>query len=827
MSTRETIDFGIDLGTTNSAVAIAEPDGSTMMIKNNDGWDTTPSAVWIPSRGVVQVGRAARDKMETVPENCAAEFKQEMGQADAGRTFAKAGISLSPPELSAEVLKSLRGDVAHVYGGAPDAAVITVPAAFTLNQNNATKKAAELAGLKTCPLVQEPTAAAVAYGFTESSDQSYWMVFDFGGGTFDAAVVSKHDGDMRVVNHSGDPYLGGKLIDWAIAERLLAPEVSRQLGWTDFRRDNPRWKTNFARLKRAAEDAKIALSRSDTALVMAELKDEDGREHTLTHTISRGEVDDLAEPLYTQAVNLSRKSLKEGGLSPDDIDRLVLVGGVTLMPGLRERLADRRHGLGIELDFSVDPTTVVARGAAILASTIRRPVAKREPAPGEFTVTLAYQPVVTTTRPTVAGELHSARKVDWTTYSVVLDNPHAQPPFRTPRIAPSAKGSFIAEVDIDERATSRFSLELLDGTGARQKLSPDTLTITHRTEEAPGVTLTSSLGIQLADRAFAPLVRKGATVPTRVREVFRTTDALRRSDTESVIRIPVVQGESPRGDRNRRVGMVEIRPEDVRLDLPAGTEIEVTFEVDSSNLLTAVADVPLVQAQFEVEIDMENIRAASAEELESRLRAAESRLDGLRGSARGAGSPAADRRLAQIDEENGIEAAREQARLARMDPGAAAAAEERLRNLEVDMDEIEEATDLPDLIGQLREVLDEAAQLVNRHGTPADRKELSDMRRRADDAIASQDPVAIGKQLERATEFLIHLERRTPDWPVKLFYLLREQRAALQPAAQAKRLFQEGEQAIASGDVDALNGVNARLVRLMPTEERQKIIGVE
>ncbi|MFC6529683.1 Hsp70 family protein [Nonomuraea rubra] len=504
---RDTIDFGIDLGTTNSAIAVAEHDGVSV-IKNNDGWDVTPSAVWLPKPDLVHVGRRAKERVETDPENAASEFKLEMGLADARTSFARAGVELSPQQLSAEVLKSLRADAAHHTGTPPDAAVITVPAAFTLNQNKATTDAAVLAGFTTaCPLVQEPTAAAFAYGFNDAEDRAYWMVFDFGGGTFDAAVVSKHDGDLRVLNHAGDPYLGGKLIDWALVERVLVPAVSRELGLSDFRRDNPRWRFNFAKLKAAAEEAKIQLSRSERADVTVDLLGEDGGTETFEYLLTRGELDSTAEPFYARAINLCRRALQEASLGPADIDRLLLVGGVTLSPGLRERLSDPRHGLGIELDLSLDPTTVVARGAAIFAGTLRRPQPVRR-AEGEFGVELAYEPIVTTTTPTVAGRV-SGPATEWTGYSVILSNPAGRPPFTTGRIPLNASGSFATEVDLDRGQTSRFTVELIDDQGAPRPLTPSTLSIKHGEVEFGGVRLAHSLGIQLADRAFAPMLRKG------------------------------------------------------------------------------------------------------------------------------------------------------------------------------------------------------------------------------------------------------------------------------------------------------------------------------
>lgn len=826
---RDTVDFGIDLGTTNSAIAVVEG-GTVSVIKNNDGWDITPSAVWMPKEGRVHVGRAARDRVEHDPANATAEFKLEMGLADSRKSFANAGVSLSPPQLSAEVLRSLRADAAHHCDAPPESAVITVPAAFALNQNKATMEAAELAGFTSaCPLVQEPTAAAFAYGFQDATDRAYWMVFDFGGGTFDAALVSKRDGDLRVLNHAGDPYLGGKLIDWALIERLLVPAAAAELGLTDMRRDNPQWRGNFAKLKRAAEDAKIHLSRRDQVDMMIELNDANGNPLTLEHTLTRGELDSIAEPFYVRAINLCRDALAEAALGPDDIDRLLLVGGVTLSPGLRERLADPRHGLGIELDVSLDPTTVVARGAAIFASTVRIPQSKSAPVPaGQFAVELSYEPSVTTLQPTVGGRLRGSAGpggadpgVDWTGYSVTLNNPDGQPPFRSETISPNVEGVFVTDVDVDPHTTSKFFVELTDPSGARCELASNTLSITHGDLEFGGVRLAHSLGIQLAEQVFAPMLRKGATLPTSVREVFRTSAALSRSDADATIRIPVIQGERTRADRNRGVGMLEIRPRDIRIDLPAGSEVEVTVEVDSSSMVTVVADVPLVQAQFEAEIDLDNIRTTDPEELRKALEQAEQRLGALRGFVSDAGSADAERRLNKLDEERTVSTARDQVDASTVDVGAAAAAEERLRDLEAELDDIADAVGLPGLVRDLRAALSEADELVRQHGDAADRQELAAIRTRADEAIDAQDSVAVRGLIDRTGSLLFELERRSPDWAVKLFYTLQDM---LRSSGQAGPLIQEGQRAIAANDRQGLDAVNQRLYRLLPKDEQDKVV---
>jgi len=259
---RATIDFGIDLGTTNSKIAVLK--GTTNEVfNNNEGQEYTPSAVWIDSRGRLYVGRLAKEQLEYDNENAFSEFKLLMGTPQIYR-FARSGRQMRPEELSAEVLKSLRGDVQQHTGEGIKAAAISVPAAFELPQCEATNKAAKLAGLSFSPLVQEPVAAAFAYGFQSKSDRVFWMVYDFGGGTFDVAVIQVRDGYINIVHHNGDNYLGDKLIDWEIVERLFVPALEKEYHLSDFKRGNPKWKAAFAKLKLHAEQAKIRVSR-DTA----------------------------------------------------------------------------------------------------------------------------------------------------------------------------------------------------------------------------------------------------------------------------------------------------------------------------------------------------------------------------------------------------------------------------------------------------------------------------------------------------------------------------------------------------------------------------------
>ncbi|WP_181789643.1 Hsp70 family protein [Streptomyces phytophilus] len=817
----ETIDYGIDLGTTNSAIAVAE-DGGVRILKNNDGWDTTPSAVWIPRKDLVHVGRRARERAESDPADAHAEFKLEMGVAGAARRFERAGLSLTPEQLSAEVLKSLRQDAAHDSGHQPEAAVITVPAAFALNQNNATSEAAALAGLSEhCPLVQEPTAAAIAYGVQDTSDSAHWMVFDLGGGTFDAAVMSKRDGELQLIQHAGDPYLGGKLIDWALVDDLLAPAVRRELGLAEFARGNRAWAGNFAKLKVEAENAKIALSRTEKVELNFDLLDAAGDRQPFEYTLTRDALDDLALPFYTRAIELCRDALADSALRPDHIDRLLLAGGSTLSPGLRALLTDPDTGLGIAVDHSQDPTTVVARGAAAFARTVRRPRKARVAAPGEFAVELNYpaQTVDTADVP-VSGKVTSGSAVDFTRYAVVLSNPDGKPPFRGPHTVLSPDGTFYTEVTLTAGATSRFTVELTDAAATRQRLAGDSLSITHAKVVPGEAVLTGTLGIGRADGSFDPLLRKGTTLPAEVTKIYRTTIPLHRSEPDAVIRIPLLEGERPRAERNTRVGLLEIRPRDVRIDLPAESEVEVTFEIEASSREALVtAHIPLVQQQFEATINRTELVAPDQRELAGRLRRLEQRVRSLKDDAESEHAEQARTRLEKLEEHRPLTQLGREVDAAGVDTGAAVTSDRRMRDLEAELDDIEAAIEIPGLERRLWDLLGACEDIITQvGGTPSDRRELENLRGRASALGGDATPVELRKLVKRAEEFQVELLRRTDEWDFVVFNALVEMRDMMHPRGQADAAIRDGRRAMASGDRGALAGVNQRLRRLLPPE---------
>jgi molecular chaperone DnaK len=328
--------IGIDLGTTNSAVAVFDGE-SVPVIPNALGENLTPSVVHIDGRGGESVGRKAFRSLDRDPANTRGEWKRLMGSAER-LTFAAAGRALPPEELSAKLLGALLADARAALGFAPRAAVISTPALFELPQNHATMRAGKLAGLEEVVLIQEPIASAIAAGW-RAEQEGAWLVFDLGGGTLDVSLLETRDGRLRVVDHAGDNFLGGKDIDQALVDWVVG-ELGRHGEAPRLDRSDPRHRGALARLKAACEEAKIELSRGERATITLPELAVAGGAIDVDLTVTRCELEALLDPLVTRCLALVRRLLEAHRRSPEEIGRVVLVGGPTATPLLRARVGE-------------------------------------------------------------------------------------------------------------------------------------------------------------------------------------------------------------------------------------------------------------------------------------------------------------------------------------------------------------------------------------------------------------------------------------------------------------------------------------------------------
>ena len=368
--------IGIDLGTTNSCVAVMEGNQPTVII-NNEGHRTTPSIVAFTDSGERKVGDTAKRQAVTNPKNTIFSIKRFMGETydRVGREIERVpydvvrgenntprvqinGKQYSPQEISAIILQKMKKTAEEYLRQEVTEAVITVPAYFSDSQRQATKEAGKIAGLDVKRIINEPTAAALAYGLDKKNKNMKVAVYDLGGGTFDISILELGDGVFEVKSTNGDTHLGGDDFDHAIIE-WLASEFASENGGVDLKKDP----MALQRLKEAAEKAKIELSNQTSAEInLPYITAVDGMPKHLVKTLTRAKFEALCDDLFRRSIEPCRKALEDARLSASQIDEVILVGGSTRIPKVQERVKDF---FGKEPNKSVNPDEVVAIGAAI------------------------------------------------------------------------------------------------------------------------------------------------------------------------------------------------------------------------------------------------------------------------------------------------------------------------------------------------------------------------------------------------------------------------------------------------------------------------------
>ena len=745
--TRDTIDFGIDLGTTNSVIAVSE--GGEIEVIKNGLHSITPSMIFIDKRGREVIGHAAAQNLTrpTTAADVQSEFKREMGTSEV-RSFSAAGREMSPTELSAMVLKELRNTAAERFGSAPIAAAITVPAWFDMTQRDATSQAAKLAGFEHSVLLQEPVAAAAAYGFQTESDKAYWMVYDYGIGTFDASIVSIRDGQLTVVKHGGDNYLGGADFDRTIVDEFLVPAVRKEYDLDDLDRSNiascAKTKARFAMLQAYAEKMKMNLSRDEEDKVFEEslFDDNSGDPVDLECTIKRSEFELAIEKFVHKSIDITSELIDDCGLKSGDIEKILLVGGSTFVPLVQHWV----ESFGIPVDRSMDPMTVVAYGAAVFASSQRIPKEMRSVAPvvaGSARVELEYEPVGKDLKPPVAGKVSVDGGPPPAGTSVELKR--SDDGWASGRLLLDGKGFFMTDVMLREKGQSSFAIEVCDKSGTVMECTPSKFAITYGMSVGKA-TLPSGIQVGLADGTVMMILPAGTTLPATSAIIEWRIDRRIRKGSSDELRIPILCGDEPEAELNLAGTTVILKGTDISGDLPAGSEILIVFEVCESGTSSISFTIPLLDETFEFK-QSSVLEHESAETMWERLRSIRSRLQELEEKGEIAGQSEAVREVrayAASDDLSEID------RLIEKWEGGDAVAAGQARNSLVaaakKLKELGQLVEWPAKLAAFDELKDDARRSVHEYGDGDDRKMMDSVLAEVDRSITDQDP----RMLDRA-----------------------------------------------------------------------------
>jgi molecular chaperone DnaK len=641
---RTKIDYGIDLGTTNSAISRME-NGEPVIQKTDVQKDTAPSCVAFNKKKSVLVGdgafRAYRSESQRALTkgsdiNSFIEFKRTMG-TDKKYFSSHMEKEFSSEDLSAEILKGLKS---YITDENIKSVVVTVPAKFTVNQRDATLRAAKLAGFEHCELLQEPIAASMAYGLDAKSKDGYWLVFDFGGGTFDAALLKVEEGIMKVIDTEGDNYLGGKNLDYAIVEEIMIPHIEKNHSITEILSDNKSSQKFKDALKFWAEDIKNQLSFKEEFNLYVDPgdagNDDDGEEIEIDLTVNQEMLRHTLEPIFHKAINISLSLLKRNNIEGNTLNSLILVGGPTYSPILRKMLEEQIT----KPDVSVDPMTVVSKGAALFASTVdvSDDIKEQQRDKTKIQLEFGYEATTVEEEEFVTVKILKNKTEGEIPDKVFVDIIRSDKAWSSGKTEIDDKGDII-EVKLNSGKPNAFEVITYNEKGDTLPSEPTSFTIIQGSKIG-SATLPYFFGLEIKSRASGKVVfrsikgleKNQSTPATGTTNGLKTQKQIRPGMKEDSLKIPLYQGEhgadGTRAIHNEHVYDVIITGEDLPKLLPEGSDVDLTVKVDKSERITLSAFFPALDYTHEIEVPSNTTqKEIDANWLESEINKAQQTLN--------------------------------------------------------------------------------------------------------------------------------------------------------------------------------------------------------
>mgnify|MGYP005854064141 CR=1 FL=1 len=829
---RTKIDYGIDLGTTNSAISRME-NGEARIIKSLDKQkDTTPSCIAFNQKGTLFVGDKAYDIYRSnslkslsnqTPLNAYVEFKRTMG-TDKKYYSTYVNKDFTSEELSSEVLKRLKE---YVQDENINAAVVTVPAAFKNNQIDATRRAGKLAGFDHIEILQEPVAAAMAYGLDSKKKDGFWLVFDFGGGTFDAALLKVEDGIIKVIDTEGDNYLGGKNLDYAIVDQIIIPHIQERFNIDNLLSDEVKKEEYRRGLKFFAEEIKNNLSFKPSHNIYVDPGecgvDDEGEEIEIDLTVTQEKLKTVIAPIFQQAIDCSLTLLKRNNLKGSSLNSLILVGGPTLSPILREMLEKQI----CKPETSVDPMTVVSKGAALYASTVELPQEIKERTRDRTKIQLE-----------IGHEASTVETEEFVTLKILKDKTEGEIPekvfaeikrgdnaWSSGKVEINTTGEVI-DVQLNEGKINVFRVTLYDDKGNLLESEPNSFSVIQGSKIS-SATLPYNIGIEIKQKTTGKIVfttvkglEKNQSLPaTGTLNGLKTQTQIRPGMDSDFIQIPIYQGEhGSEGTRalyNEHVYTIEIRGTDLPALLPENSDVDLTIILDKSQQMTVQAYFPYLDHTSEIEVPTDKVQSVETSWLSNEIRKAKGAVSELKRD----GEHSDDAKLRKVESDlYRIEKLFENNK---NDVDCKQEVLTNLRKILKTIDELNEATEWPKLESELKEEYYRLEKANKELGNEKTTQVVKQIKNQLEEVIKLKDVKLGNVLLDEINSFFFQMT-----FIYQLIGFIRQHNQNFgsyrwRDPKKARTLINQGLQKISEGpDVDELHPIVISLIDLLPEENR-------
>ena len=829
------INFGIDLGTTNSLIAKFNK-GTVEVFKNPNGFkETLPSVVGFRNDRIL-VGDPAKSYLEKDSKSVAAQFKRKMGTTEAYK-IKSLGQSKTPIELSAFVIKELKNFI-HTQE-VPESVVITIPASFDMVQSNATKEAGYLAGFKQVVLLQEPIAASLAYANKEKTidlRNSQWIVYDLGGGTFDVALVRIVGGELKVVDHEGDNYLGGADFDALIVKKIITPQIEKRGQFTDLLAQmtsaSGRYNTLWYTLLRLAEEAKIELSTGTSAEIdlsrVQNLVDETGKSVNDLITITRSEFEDIIKDAVYSTAEMLKKILTRNSLRPQDLKFVLMVGGSTYIPFVRKRIEEL---LGIPVNTGIDPTNAIAVGAAYFAATKEVNTAAKgtdNKLPiGSLRIKVSYNRMSKEKEEMFSAKIEG--NVRGLFYRITRDDGSYDSGLKalSPRI--------MEDLPLQEDVYNLFTFKVYDNKNNIVPTDFNSIQIAQGKYSVAGQPLPEDISLvkdnlNTGDTTLEQIFSRNSVLPAKTKRTAGANKTIiHGSDDE--IRIIVVEGPSENHfTANKTVGCLIISAKGLTKDIIRGTDIDLTFEVSESRDLTITAYINPSGPNFH-EVFKPTFRDVPVKTLIAEVQLLETKLE--------------NEKVEAVTNENyeiaasleklvgPVKELHREALLLMLDDVTddRYKLQDKMRRNAQELNKITAGKQIERLRKEYHLLKADTLQIVAQSGNDLENKQFNEVVAHEDTFLSSSIPQKIENAINNLHQISFQILRRTPDFLIGWFEHLLTKRESFNDQLQAKNLIESGKRHVVSEDYEKLAEVNSRLHNLLPqkgidTKEMRYFTGI-